>query len=224
MKLSESTILVVDDDEDILLLAKKILEKSGAHILSTQDVSHAMEHLSRSTPHLIVTDLDMSPVSGFDFLKKIQDHKEWQTIPTIVLSALNDKNSVFEAISLGAVDYILKPIKANYFMKKIRKNLNDQEFLKYDFPPEDKPQVTTSTRGIVHSIGEIGLKMEMNVCFNSRAQLVLNSPSPLIPGFKQAKFIAHNRGTPLLKGLFVNELIAVPAGKAFIQLKRSLLK
>ena len=222
MKLSESIVLIVDDDEEIGIQAKRILENLGTQVLVAYDVSSALKILETKAPHLIVTDLEMKPVGGFEFLKKLRGDKLKSTIPTVVLSALSNKNSVYQAIALGALDYIVKPLKASQFVRKIRRVLKDQEFLKYDFAPGEASQITTSVSGVLQSVGDIGLRIESNANFNVCKNVSLKETRPEVVNMDKLKFSIHGKSQRSLKGMYLSELIAIPTGFDFIEIKKGL--
>src|SRR5690242_19224740 len=94
-------ILVVDDEADIRLLARKILEGDGAIVVDCPDIATALTSAQKKVPHLILTDLTMPGGSGFDLLAKKRQIPELQTVPVIVLSGMKDRDSVSRAIALG---------------------------------------------------------------------------------------------------------------------------
>ncbi len=224
MKLTESTVFIVDDDEEIITQTRKILENMGAQVLSAHAVPDALKILEEKKPHLIITDIEMTPLTGFDFLKKLKEDRSLSAIPAVVLSSLNNKEAVYKAISLGALDYIVKPLKAVHFIRKIRRVLKDQDFLKYDFTPEESPSMSVSVGGNLQSVGDIGIRVESGACFNLCKNVTLREIRPEVAHIEKIKFSIHSKGQRSLKGMYVNELIAVPVGPEFLQIKKGLNK
>ena len=214
MKISECIILILDDDSEVLQLAAKILEVTGVKVLTALSVSQALDILKTKKPHLIITDLQMLPIDGFQFISMVKHDKNFSSIPVFVLSSYNDKESVFKAISLGADDYIVKPLNSNSLIRKVRKGLRDSEFLSYEFPKQPKVQVSVSCS--VHSVSEVGLKIESAVCFQKDALVKIKDVRPAIPEFDYVYCIATQVGQRhYLKGVYITEFIAIPAETGF---------
>ena len=155
MSLKHKTVLVVDDDEDILLLLKKILAPSGLKVFTANSPEEGRKLLIHA-PHIILSDLHMEPEDGFSFIQSTNSQKQYQNIPILVLSSLNDFNSVKKAISLGVRDYVLKPVQAPMLLRKIRKALMNQDFLRWDIPESEEISMTVPIQGSVIAIGETG--------------------------------------------------------------------
>jgi CheY-like chemotaxis protein len=219
MKLAESTILILDDDEEIIIQAKRILENVGATVLSAYDVPSAMGMLKVKTPHLIITDLQMSPQNGFYFLTEVKKDPKITLIPVMVLSAQNSKEAVYTAISLGACDYVIKPLKTTQLIRKIQRILKDQDFLKVDFKNEPPPTVNISVTGSFQSMGDIGIRIESGICFNPIKHVTINCENPKLTDLEKIIFSNHNKSVPTLKGMFNSEFIAIPIGPEFLNLK-----
>lgn len=104
------TILAVDDDGDILKILQRILVGAGFDVMLAQSPEEARKILSERIPHLILTDLNMAPESGQSFISGIRKQKKYDDIPIIVLSAVNEFNSVKSVLGLGVADYVIKPL------------------------------------------------------------------------------------------------------------------
>jgi len=113
-------ILVVDDSETSLLLIQSIFDgKEDMNILLESSGQKALDHLTTSQPDLIVLDLLMPELDGFEFLKQAKANPKNRNIPIIVLTALQDHDSEKKALELGATDYIRKPLDINEVEEKI---------------------------------------------------------------------------------------------------------
>lgn len=224
MKISQSTILIVDDDEEIVNHVTRILASIGASVLSACDVDRAILMLQGHDPHLIISDLNMSPISGFEFLKRLKSDKRLSQIPVVVLSAVNEKKLVYSAIQLGAQDYILKPINAVNFVSKVRKALKEEDFLRHEFPAGEVREARLSVSASIHSVGEIGFRVVSNACLNICPSVALKDALPELPEINEVRFAVQTKGFSHVRGLYLNELIAVPAGPTFSNLKERLTK
>ncbi|HEY4787012.1 MAG TPA: response regulator [Bacteroidales bacterium] len=120
MKKSQtSRILVVDDSSTNIVLLEAILNGQGYEIETAQSVKEAYQIIKKETVNLILLDLLMPRVSGYDFLKEIKGNESTKDIPVIIVSAVADVENRKKSIELGALDFINKPIDIQYFIEKI---------------------------------------------------------------------------------------------------------
>ncbi len=104
------SILIVDDQEMMRVLIEKILGREGYKILTAEDGVHALEILKDEKVDLIITDLKMPRMGGFDLLKQVKEN--YPEIGVIIMTAFGDSYTVKDALLLGADEYITKPFKA----------------------------------------------------------------------------------------------------------------
>jgi DNA-binding NtrC family response regulator len=106
----EVTILVVDDEEMMRGLLSKILEKDGYSILSASSGAEALKIIDEGKVDLVITDVKMPEMNGFDLLKHIKE--KTPQVGVIVMTAFGDAYTVRDALLLGADEYITKPFKS----------------------------------------------------------------------------------------------------------------
>ena len=92
-----------------------------------RDRPRALRYLEKVRPDLILLDIRMTPKNGFDTLREIRDMPGRADIPVIMLTAMEDKNSVLEGITLGISDYVLKPFSPSDLLSRIRRVLGDKD-------------------------------------------------------------------------------------------------
>jgi DNA-binding response OmpR family regulator len=153
-------ILIIDDALDVRNLLKSILVASGAEVFEAETADVGLALAQNRVPNLIITDLQMPDKTGFDFLKEKRTITALNSIPVLVLSGLSDRTSVSEAIALGAADYLLKPIQASSLLQKVRKCMNANTFLKYNFPKDKMPVGQVTVAGEALSVSEVGLQID----------------------------------------------------------------
>ncbi len=105
------TILIVEDDEFLRSLTAKRLEKEGYQIAVAVDGDNALNSAVEAKPNLILLDLLLPGIDGFEVLKRIRAHEALKTIPVIVFSNLGQREDMEKAKQLGADDFL---IKANF--------------------------------------------------------------------------------------------------------------
>ena len=117
-------ILVVDDDPHIRRLIRIILEnKFSFQIIEAEDGRQALISIKQDKPFLIVLDVMMPEVDGFQVLKEIRQEEETKDLPVLICSAINERNKVLELYNQGIIDYIVKPINPVTFNNKITQYL-----------------------------------------------------------------------------------------------------
>ena len=79
-------------------------------------------------PHLIILDIEMPEIDGYQMLEMIRKKDELKEVPVLFLTSNNDKEHVIKAIKTGANDYIVKPIDENVFMDKVRGLLKEEKY------------------------------------------------------------------------------------------------
>jgi len=120
-------ILVVDDSSTNIVLLEAILNGQGYHIETAQSVKDAYQIIKKETVNLILLDLLMPRVSGYDFLKEIKSSEATRDIPVIIVSAVADPENRRKSLELGAVDFINKPIDIQNFIERIEAIIKKKE-------------------------------------------------------------------------------------------------
>ncbi|MBC7397816.1 MAG: response regulator [Bdellovibrionales bacterium] len=160
MAVQSKEVLIIEDAADVRMTLRKILENIGISVTECASVEDAIVQLAQKIPHVILLDLNLEGLSGFDFLKMKSKMANLQSIPVIVVSGLADRKSVFEAITLGAQDYLVKPFPANQLIQKVRKQVKDMQFLSYLFPEGKRPNGTFYLKTRVCQVCETYLTIE----------------------------------------------------------------
>lgn len=106
----EPLILIVDDSPPVVEVLKSQLKPFHYRLDSALDGEEALEKIRKEPPDLILLDLMMPRISGFEVCKRIKGEKETQFIPIIVITALTEQSDKLKAIELGADDFLVKPI------------------------------------------------------------------------------------------------------------------
>ncbi|MBC8269819.1 MAG: response regulator [Rhodospirillaceae bacterium] len=119
---SANNILVVDDDPDILKFLVDILQDQIS-VSFAPNGPKAMEYAQTHKPDLILLDVEMPEMGGFEVCRRLKDDPATQHIPIVFLSAMADDKDIAEGLSLGAVDYITKPFDAQIVIAKVKNQL-----------------------------------------------------------------------------------------------------
>ena len=117
-------IMVVDDEPDILTSIEQMLEINGYSVISASDGKECLQKLSKLTinPDLILLDIMMPGISGWDVAAKIKGNPQWKSIPIVFLTARGDTMSIGMG-EMTSEDYIVKPFDINNLISRIQKIL-----------------------------------------------------------------------------------------------------
>ena len=115
--MTEKTILVVDDEARMVEFIKMNLELEGFRVVNAADGYQALEKVVRELPDLVILDVMMPDMDGFETLKKI---REVSTIPVIFLSVKGEEFDRVRGLDLGADDYMTKPFSPRELVSRIR--------------------------------------------------------------------------------------------------------
>ena len=130
-----SLLLIVDDTPANLRLLSHVLSKEGYKFVEATDGKEALEMAEKHKPDLILLDIMMPGMSGFDVIKKLKKNELLEDIPIIFLSSLTETDDKVEGFRSGGVDYITKPfqkeetlarIKAHLQIRFLQKQLNER--------------------------------------------------------------------------------------------------
>ncbi len=120
-------ILVVDDDSANLMLAQKILGKEFRIAAATSGVA-ALKYLERNKPDLILLDINMPEVDGFEVLEKLRRRKEYKAIPVIFLTADKSTETETKCFQAGAQDFVGKPFVPDILISRVRRILELERY------------------------------------------------------------------------------------------------
>ena len=116
-------IMVVDDEPDILFTVGQMLEMNGYDVVKVKNGNECLDKLHEGVPDLVLLDIMMPEVSGWDVAAKIKENPEWANIPIIFLTAKGDTMSIGMG-GLASEDYIVKPFDIEDLKDRIEKILN----------------------------------------------------------------------------------------------------
>lgn len=123
-------ILIVEDDKELRRNILILLEEEGYKVFACEAAERAIDILKNNTVDLIICDIMLPGMSGYDFLKLLFSRDNFSAIPFIFLSAKAERHDLRLGMELGADDYVFKPFKADDLLKSIKTRLNRFETIK----------------------------------------------------------------------------------------------
>jgi signal transduction histidine kinase len=119
-------ILIVEDSATQAARIRYLLESCNYKVEVTENGRKALEWLSKLTPSLVISDIVMPEMNGFELCEKIKSDKRTKDIPVILLTSLSDPDEVIEGLSCGADSFITKPYNNEYLISNIKKLLSEK--------------------------------------------------------------------------------------------------
>lgn len=117
---TQKTILVVDDEQDLLDLIEYNLKKEGFDVLKAEDGLEGIEVARKHRPDLVLLDIMMPKMDGLEVVERMRDDKKLKRIPIIFLTARGDEKTEVEGLDKGGDDYITKPISTTKLISRIK--------------------------------------------------------------------------------------------------------
>lgn len=121
---SRFNVLIVDDVPLNQLLVQKMLSRFNFSVKTAGNGLEAMREVVARKPELILLDIMMPVMDGFEVLRQLRANPDWAGIKVVVLSALNSNEDIVKAYNLGANDFITKPIVLNKLVHSVATSLN----------------------------------------------------------------------------------------------------
>jgi DNA-binding response OmpR family regulator len=117
-------ILIAEDEHDILELITFTLQFGGFQVIPTSNGIRALEQTRSELPHLVLLDIRMPGMSGYEVCEKIKIDRLTSHIPVVFLSAKGQESEIMTGFETGAIDYILKPFAPDQLLSRIEEILN----------------------------------------------------------------------------------------------------
>ena len=119
-------ILVVDDVVDNLRVMSDLLKNKGYEVRCTKNGRAALQAVLEKTPDLILLDIQMPELDGFEICKRLKQKEQTRNVPVIFLSAADDIESKIKGFEVGGIDYITKPFQLEEVLIRVNNQLSLQ--------------------------------------------------------------------------------------------------
>ncbi|MGO8765541.1 MAG: response regulator [Limisphaerales bacterium] len=120
----QARILVVDDQPTNIQIVAAVLGGLGHEIIAASDGVTALKKIKLAAPDLILLDVLMPQMDGYEICRRLKENHEWKEIPIIFLSAADDKDFIVRALNAGGVDYITKPFNHAELVSRVHTQLS----------------------------------------------------------------------------------------------------
>lgn len=117
-------ILIVDDEPNIVVPLQFLMEQNGYHVKVAETGEEALEIISEFTPDLILLDIMLPVVDGFEVCQKVRENPDWQQTKIILITAMGREDvNIAKGMALGADAYITKPFSNAEVVEKVKELL-----------------------------------------------------------------------------------------------------
>jgi len=122
-KQSQRKAFVVEDDQIIVTILEHLLTRRGYGVEIARDGRQAAQYIDATevAPELVLLDVMLPYVDGFELIRKIREHPTWGRVPIIMLTAKSTEQHIVRALDNGANDYVVKPFRPGELMARIRR-------------------------------------------------------------------------------------------------------
>ncbi len=120
LDVSTATVLIVDDNLQNLELLQAYLETLGCPLLTAMDGLQAVEVMEETQPDIILLDVMMPNMSGFELCSKVKSDPKTRDIPIVMVTALNEISDVERAVECGTDDFLTKPVNKLELLTRVR--------------------------------------------------------------------------------------------------------
>jgi DNA-binding response OmpR family regulator len=120
MEKEKPRIIIVDDDRDTRELLAMALEGEGFEVTSAANGLRLISSLQLRRPHLILLDVNMSWIDGFELCKAVKKNESFRDIPVVFVSGRGEPEDRRKGVEAGAADYFVKPLDLNLLLARIR--------------------------------------------------------------------------------------------------------
>ena len=128
--LKKATIMIVDDEPINIEMVQAFLEEENyRHFVTVDDATRALEALETTRPDILLLDLNMPHVSGFDILSSVRAHPRYKHLPVLILTSYTDSENKLKALDLGATDFLAKPVDQSELGLRVRNTLAAKSYL-----------------------------------------------------------------------------------------------
>lgn len=189
-------IFIIEDDEEIKGLLEFNLRKQGYNIVSVADGREALSMLQDEKPDLILLDIMLPEVDGYEICRILRSWDGFKDTPVIMLTAKSEELDVVLGLELGADDYVTKPFSIRELLSRIKAHLRRSKT-----DSEKMPQNGTDNGSSTLQTGELNLKLDEYKAYVGEKQINLTHKE-----FELLKLLMSNRGKVLNRDLLLEKI------------------
>lgn len=196
MAANNDYILIVDDDPQNLKVAGALLQDLGYNFSFANNGPDALERIESRLPSLILLDVMMPGMDGFEVCRKIKENEDRRQIPILMLSGLSDEEDIAKGLNIGADDFLTKPIRPLELQARVKTLLRTKQLF------DDLQKANKVTENLVQMIAhDLRAPLTVVKCISS---LLKNKQDPKIQDFGERIHVSSNRAENM-----INDMLSV---------------
>jgi serine phosphatase RsbU (regulator of sigma subunit)/CheY-like chemotaxis protein len=126
-RVHRANVLIVEDSPTQAMKLQLVLERHGYHVAAARNGSEALTALASQVPTLVITDINMPEMDGYELCQRIKDDARLKDLPVILLTALSDPEDILRGLECGADNFIVKPYEEEFLLSRIQYVLTNLE-------------------------------------------------------------------------------------------------
>lgn len=142
------TLLIADDDPGIRVSVSRFLEAEGYCCLTAADGAQALEMIHRYQPHLLITDIAMPNMNGYELVRQVRQHPSLRLLPVIYLTARTAVEERIRAYRSGGDVYLSKPFDLNELAAVVRNLLDRAQLVQTEWQQRQRLSLAPKPQGI----------------------------------------------------------------------------
>jgi len=136
MQAGKVTVLIVEDSPTQSFRLRHLLERHNFNVLSAFNGREALAQLDACAPTLVITDINMPEMDGYELCRRIKDRSEWNHVPVILLTSLSDPKDILRGLECGADNFTVKPYDDEFLLSRIQYVLANLDLRRGSFGKE----------------------------------------------------------------------------------------
>ena len=195
-QMNSDYILLVDDEPQNLKVVGALLQELGHNFSFASSGKEALERIESRTPSLILLDVMMPGMNGFEVCRRVKQNPETMHVPILMLSGLSDEEDIANGLEIGADDFLTKPIRPLELQARVKTLLRTKQLF------DDLQKATQTTENLVQMIAhDLRAPLTVVKCISS---LLKNKPDEKIKDFGERIHISSNRAENM-----INDMLSV---------------
>lgn len=197
------TVLIIDDDQDMRVYLRKILEGMGHIVLEAPNSVEGMKLVSTIYPHLILLDINLENENGFHFISQVRMIDPAMRIKIVMISSSTSKKAIELSQRVGTNGYLVKPINNNILLTTLKKLMPEMDLPEVKFKNnETKMSFMVSIFAQIIKISEVALILRSKVKFNDRSKIILKGNYLKKIEIDRVQFIMKDQSLDVSPGVY----------------------
>ena len=213
-------VLIVDDNKSNLQIIAQVLHKAGYQVIMTRDGPHAIEVAKENPPDIILLDIMMPGMDGFEACRILRTMEQTSLIPIIFLSAKDEDTNIETGFEVGGTDYITKPFHERILIARIRTHVERSYYYRnIQFSNEILREKTESLIEIKKDLELKNRQLDMQIQKNLHLLATVNDQirNPLAVALSLLDMDTHSKSESIIKELYRIDAVIQNLEKGMIE-------